>query len=131
MTSSNGLIKAATRYEYAVIGLSSPDGAWAFGNNGIANDETPMSCQQSDSKDIAYLQQVFLFLEKQKKSTDGSSFDFDLTRVFTEGFSQNSMFAMYTAMCFADRVNGVWQGGSGIAVRGSAPTPPGMQVGIS
>lgn len=52
----------------------------------------------------------------------------DTSQVFTRGFSQNSMFAVYIAVCFADKVAGVWQGGSGLAFTGSVPIVPGAQA---
>lgn len=33
----------------------------------------------------------------------------------------------YVAVCFADRIAGVWQGGSGLALSGYQPIPPGIQ----
>ena len=41
------------------------------------------------------------------------------------------MFAGYTAFCFPDNVLGTWQGGSGLALKGQDPTPPGKQVECS
>jgi len=49
-------------------------------------------------------------------------------KVYTKGFSQNSMFAVYTAVCFADKVAGVWQGGSGLAKTAFSPIVPGAQA---
>ena len=40
--------KAAARFGYARIALSTPDGGWTFGNNGIINDNVPMPCSDSD-----------------------------------------------------------------------------------
>ena len=39
-------------------------------------------------------------------------------------------FAAYISVCFASRVAGVWQGGSGLARTGLAPVVPGKQVGL-
>ena len=39
-------------------------------------------------------------------------------------------FAAYISVCFASRVAGVWQGGSGLARTGLAPVVPGKQVGV-
>ena len=52
----------------------------------------------------------------------------DTAKVFTEGFSQSSMWAVYAAVCFKDRIAGVWQGGSGLALTGFAPVVPGAQA---
>merc|ERR1711907_671832 len=46
---------------------------------------------------------------------------------YIEGFSQSSMWSAYVAVCFADRITGVWQGGSGLAKTGHAPVTPGWQ----
>merc|ERR1712038_371476 len=48
-----------------------------------------------------------------------------------EGFSQNSMYAAYASVCFADRVAGLWQGGSGLAKTFHAPVTPGNQAQCS
>ena len=40
------------------------------------------------------------------------------------------MFAIYVATCFADKVAGTWQGGSGMAKTGFTPITPGFQVGV-
>merc|ERR1711963_1057839 len=55
--------KAAARYGYARIGVSTPDGHWTFGNNNIVNDFTPMPCADADSKDIAYMRKIMKFIE--------------------------------------------------------------------
>ena len=62
-----------------------------------------MPCADEDSPDIAYMRKVFTFLESQPEY-------FDMTRVYAEGFSQNSMFSAYIGYCFADNVRGIYQG---------------------
>lgn len=119
-TTKSGENTAAARYGFARIGLSTPDGYWTFGNDNVVNDQKPMPCSESDSKDIPYLKMVFKFIE------DNSDM-FDTNRIYTEGFSQNSMFSAYIAFCFSDKVHGVWQGGSGMALTGRAPNLPGCQ----
>jgi len=111
---------AAERYGYARIGLSTPDGHWTFGNNGVVNEETPMPCSEDDSKDISYVKTILDFIKEDKR--------FDASRVWAEGFSQNSMFSAYIGFCFNDKVLGIWQGGSGMALTGKAPTLPGAQA---
>merc|ERR1712156_350812 len=54
--------KAAARYGYARIGVSTPDGHWTFGNNNIVNDLKPMPCADEDSKDIAYMEKSWISL---------------------------------------------------------------------
>ena len=111
----------ATRYGFARIGLSTPDGAWTFGNDGVVNDDTPMPCSEADSKDIPYLNKVFEFIENNPEK-------FDSNRIYTEGFSQNSMFSAYIGFCYSDQVVGIWQGGSGLAFTGEPPNLPGCQA---
>merc|ERR1712109_108344 len=112
--------KAAARYGYARIGVSTPDGHWTFGNNNIVNDLKPMPCADEDSKDIAYMRKIMDFIAANPQQ-------FDSNRVYTEGFSQNSMFSAYIGFCFPDNVLGVWQGGSGMAITGEPPNLPGCQ----
>ena len=101
--------QAAARYGFARIGLSTPDGAWTFGNDGIVNDQTPMPCSESDSKDAAYVNKVFEFINANPAK-------FNTDKVYAEGFSQNSMFSAYIGFCHSDKVVGIWQGGSGLAL---------------
>jgi len=108
---------AATKYGYSRIGLSTPDGHWTFGNDNIVNDEKPMPCSDEDSKDIPYLKTVFAFIESNSDTLDNE-------KIYAEGFSQNSMFSAYTAFCFHEKVVGVWQGGSGLALTGEKPFVP-------
>lgn len=111
----------ATKYGYSRIGLSTPDGGWTFGNDNIVNDEKPMPCSEQDSKDISYLKVVFHFIESNPDK-------FDADKIYAEGFSQNAMFSAYTAFCFHDKVLGVWQGGSGLALTGERPFVPNQGV---
>jgi len=112
--------QAAARYGYARIGVSTPDGHWTFGNNNVVNDLAPMPCSDEDSKDIAYIRKVFNFIESNPDK-------FDASRVYAEGFSQNSMFSAYIGFCFPDNVVGIWQGGSGMAITGDPINLPGCQ----
>merc|ERR1711963_638336 len=111
---------AATRYGFARIGLSTPDGAWTFGNDGVVNDEKPMPCSDEDSKDMPYLKAIFNFIESNPDQ-------FDASKIYAQGFSQNSMFSAYIGFCFSDKVLGIWQGGSGMALTGMSPNLPGCQ----
>ena len=49
------LNKAAIRYGFARVGISTPDKNWVFGNDNIVNDQYPMPCSDADSKDIAFV----------------------------------------------------------------------------
>ena len=87
------------------------DGFWTFGNDGLVNDDNPMPCSDSDGKDMPYLRTIFNFI-------DANPSMFDNTKIYAQGFSQNSMFSAYIGFCFNDRVSGIWQGGSGMALTG-------------
>lgn len=112
--------QGAERYGFARIGLSTPDGHWTFGNDGVVNDENPMPCSDEESKDMPYLKAVFDFIDANPDQFDGS-------RIWAQGFSQNSMFSAYIGFCFNQRVLGVWQGGSGMALTGQLPNLPGKK----
>ena len=58
------------RYGFARIGLSTPDGDWQFGNDGVVNDEYPQPCSDTDSKDNAYLRTVFDFIDGNPDQVD-------------------------------------------------------------
>jgi len=111
---------AATRYGYSRIGVSTPDHDWVFGNNNIVNDDYPMPCSDDDSSDIKYMRAIFEFVEANPDQ-------FDSSRMYAEGFSQNSMFSAYIGHCFNENVLGVWQGGSGMGLTGQLPYFPGCQ----
>ena len=115
---------AAAKYGYSIFGLSTPDGHWTFGNDGVVNDENPQPCSAEESKDIPYLQAIFDFI-------DANNDLFDNDKIYAGGFSQNSMFSAYTAFCFPEKVIGIWQGGSGMALTGVPPNLPAMQAQCS
>ena len=58
------MILNAKRYEFAVVGASSPNGRWYFGNDNIVNDGALMPCSSKDSKDIPYFKSIFDFIAK-------------------------------------------------------------------
>ena len=70
-----------------------------------------MPCSDWDGKDMPYLRTIFNFI-------DANPSMFDNTKIYAQGFSQNSMFSAYIGFCFNDRVSGIWQGGSGMALTG-------------
>ncbi|MEE2755509.1 MAG: hypothetical protein VYA30_02555 [Myxococcota bacterium] len=121
-TSRSGLIDAANRYGFVAVCASSTDGNWTFGNDGVSNDQNPTPCADEDSKDIPYLRGI---LDTIGRLADQGIVD--RTRVFTGGFSQNSMFAAYAGICFSDEIAGVWQGGSGLFVAGETDPLPQME----
>ena len=119
---NNAMVQAANQYGFVGLCATSPDGNWQFGNDGVANDANPTPCSEADSKDIAYLTGIFSTLDAL--STEGVVDD---SSVYAWGFSQNSMFSAYTAICFPDEIQGIWQGGSGLFVAGE--TNPLPQIG--
>ena len=91
-----------------------------FGNDGVVNDADPLPCD-AGGKDHAYARVALEWIRADAAT-------FDPAAVYAEGFSQNSMYAASFAFCFEREVVGVYQGGSGLALAGKAPTPPGKQV---
>ncbi len=87
------------------------------------NHLNPTPCSESDSRDYSYIKGVLDFI------ADNSALD--ASKVYFEGFSQNSMFAAYASVCFADRVAGLWQGGSGLSKTFHRPLTPGFQAQCS
>jgi len=120
------VIKKAAHYGYAAIGVGSTtkDGAGGFGlefpNDGVANAGNPAPCGPEDSRDHAYIADLLDFIAGHG--------NLDPAKVYAEGFSQSSMFAAYIGVCFAERVAGIWQGGSGLARTGHTPVVPGKQA---
>jgi len=103
--------EAASQFGYARIGVSTPEGKWLFPNDMIINDEMPMPCSDSDSKDLIYMRKVFEFIQ----SNDNK---FDLSRVYAHGFSQNSIWSSVIGVCFGDQVRGIFLGASGMSIKG-------------
>ena len=66
-----------------------------------------------------YMRAIFEFVEANPDQ-------FDSSRMYAEGFSQNSMFSAYIGHCFNENVLGVWQGGSGMGLTGQLPYFPGI-----
>lgn len=111
----------ADRYNYAVLFLANPvndarSNGWFFPNDGVINVDHQTPCADSDSVDLEYSR---LALE-----TFASFEQVDGSKVFTKGFSQNSMWSAVLGVCFPDKVLRFAQGGSGLAIRGAAVTPP-------
>ena len=108
----------AARYGYIRIGISTPRGGWEFANDGLINDDFPMPCE--NSIDMFYLTEIIAWLDLYPDL-------YDTERLFAEGHSQNSMFSAYLAYCFHQRVQGVWQSGSGMSLNGMKPYLPGCE----
>ena len=79
-----------------------------------------MPCDDKDNVDIPYLKKVFEFIEAHPNHYDSS-------KIWAEGFSQNSVFSAYLGFCFSDKVLGITQGGSGLAITGQKPYFPGCE----
>ena len=115
--------KAAARYGYAKIGISTPNTNWEFGNDGIVNDDKPRPCADEDSRDIAYVRKIIQWAEANP--------ELDASRMFAWGFSQNSMFSAYIGHCFPENFVGVYQAGSGLALSSQPLQLPGCQGLVS
>jgi len=118
--------EAASQFGYARIGVSTPEGNWLFPNDMIINDDNPMPCSDSDSKDLVYMRKVFEFIQSHDDT-------FDVSRVYAHGFSQNSIWSSVIGVCFNDQVRGVFLGASGMSIKGQglSTTSCGGYVSIS
>ena len=116
------MTRAADAYGFAGLCATTTDGIWTFGNDGVVNDETPLPCDASDSKDIVYLQGLFDTLDSL-----GDQGVVESDAIFAWGFSENSMFAAYAAFCFPEKVARHWQGGSGLFVKDLTDPLPQME----
>jgi len=92
-------------------------GGWRTGNDGVANDELPQPCSEDDTPEISYIKAVFALIQEDTAT-------FDSSKIYTWGFSQNSMFSAYVGFCFSHLVAGIVQGGSGLVVRSENPRAP-------
>ena len=111
----------AKYYGFHYMDLTSPDGGWDFPNNNEINESNyATQCDDSASKDMGYLKGVFTVVDQLV--ADGLV---DPDKVYIQGFSQNSMFSIFMATCFPDRIAGIAQGGSGLYSEddGSFPLP--------
>ena len=115
-----GANKAAARYGYAKIGISTPNGNWKFGNainDNVINDDNPRPCSDEDSLDIAYVRKILQWIEANP--------DLDATRMWAWGFSQNSAFSSLIGYCFPNNFVGVYAAGAGLRLTGEKPYGPG------
>ena len=113
--------EAARIYGFHYMDLTTPDGGWDFPNNNEINETNfGTQCDDAASKDVGYLKSVFTVVDQM--IADGHV---DADKVFVQGFSQNSMFSIFMATCFPNRIAGIWQGGSGLYSQadGSRPLP--------
>ena len=109
------------RYGFRSLHLTAPDGGWEFPLNGVVNADNAWSqCDPDNSREINYLATAFELVNQLV--SDGLVTE---DKVFMSGFSQNSMFSIFAATCFPDRLNGISQGGSGLfsATDGSVGLP--------
>ena len=100
----------STMYNVRSIELSSPTGGWDFPlNNEVNADNYSLQCDPESSREIEYLQGVFSIVDQL--IADGLV---DENKIYVSGFSQNSMFSIFAATCFPERIAGISQGGSGL-----------------
>lgn len=114
-----GEFESAEQYRYAVLFLSNPLQRWLFPNDGVINADSKTPCDDSDSVDLEYSR---LALE-----TFAGLGAVDSSKIFSKGFSQNSMWSAVLGVCFPQHIARFAQAGSGLALRGAAVTPPGSQ----
>ena len=124
---NGGAKRAANKYGFAIVGVGSTSPKTAtgfrlsFGNDGIANAANPTPCTEAENRDKPYTDAIFAWIEAQGDKR------LDALAVYAEGFSQESMYAAYVSVCYADKVKGLWQGGSGLSKAGHTPVVPGFQ----
>ena len=132
----NAEMSAADQFKYVLFMLSTPSGAWHFGNDGVVNDSDPMTaCRTDKSVDALYVYTILTQIIGNSNfniltgstSVSGANV-ISPQRVFTHGFSQNGMFAGYIGICFHEYITGAWQGGAGMALNDQPPTPPAKQT---
>ena len=65
------------RFGFANVHVSQPDKRggdklnwWNFGNDNVVNDDMPMPCKDSDSKDLAYVRKVLDFIDSHPEMFD-------------------------------------------------------------
>lgn len=62
-------VHPAARYGFTILQISSSlddgngDFSLEFGADGVANDQQPMPCSASDTRDFQYLTEVFAWIE--------------------------------------------------------------------
>ena len=92
MHSNSQLVQGARLYGYMATALSAPTrnnaNNWSFGKTEDNADEF-ITCDESESVDLEYANVVYEFL----RSSENAGV-VDTNRIFTSGFSQNSMFSM-------------------------------------
>ncbi|MEC7987249.1 MAG: hypothetical protein VX278_18915, partial [Myxococcota bacterium] len=100
----------ANQYKVRRIDVTSPTGNWDFPlDNRVNEDNYTTQCDAENSTEIEYLQGVFSVVDQM--IADGLV---NPDKIYFAGFSQGSMFTLFAATCFPDRVTGISQGGSGM-----------------
>ena len=112
--------KAAARYGYVKIAISSPRSAWIFGNDNAISEQNPRPCTDEDSQDIAYVRIILDWVKSNPKLNEN--------KMYAWGHSQNSVFSAYITYCFPDNFVGVYQGGAALTVKGTKPIGPACQT---
>ena len=104
------VVQLARQYNLRTMELSSPTGGWRFPlDNNVNAANHGAQCDPENSPEIAYLETVFSMVDRMIAAGT-----VDADKVYFSGFSQNSMFSVFAATCFPDRIRGINQGGSGL-----------------
>eukprot|EP00931_Biecheleriopsis_adriatica_P020979 TRINITY_DN13861_c0_g1_i2.p1 TRINITY_DN13861_c0_g1~~TRINITY_DN13861_c0_g1_i2.p1 ORF type:complete len:475 (+),score=76.61 TRINITY_DN13861_c0_g1_i2:110-1534(+) len=111
------MVKYADSLGYALIcGDAYED--WQFpkiGDDLGVTSANPRPCAASDSPDATYVTKLFEAIEANTAS-------YDVNKIYFMGFSQGSMMTNWASTCFAAKIRGVVQAGSGIKLHGAAVT---------
>lgn len=107
---ADGVRHFSHQYNVRRIDITSPTGNWDFPLENRVNLENYTSqCDAKNSREIAYLRGVFAVVDQM--IADGSVAE---DKVYMAGFSQGSVFTLFAATCFPDRIAGISQGGAGM-----------------
>lgn len=107
---ADGVRTFASRYNVRRLDLTSPTGNWDFPlDNRVNDDNYTTQCDAENSLEIEYLEGVFAVVDQMIE--DGLV---DEDKVYLAGFSQGSVFTLFAATCFPDRIAGISQGGAGM-----------------
>jgi len=91
---------------------------WQFprvgGDEGVSS-ANPQPCTSEDTPEVDYVQTIFDTLA-------AASATYDNQKIYTQGFSQGAMMTTWATTCFASKIRGASQAGSGLKLAKDAVT---------